>query len=192
MSYILFLADSGSGGHGDVHTLLDPHGFGLVFWTAVTFVIVLVALHRVAWGPLMSALDQREVAIAGQVDASRRVREEADAVKAKYEALMEGHRREGQRIIDEGEADKKRILEDAHAKATADAQDVKARAQRDIQQAKLKALAEVKAESVTLAMAIAEKVIGAEVDAKRHHVLVDEVLARIEDKARAEKGTHGG
>ena len=180
MSFLLQLAE---GGHGEVHALLDPHGFGLVFWTAVTFLIVLVALYKVAWNPLMGALDQRELAIVGQVDASRKVREEAEALKAKYEAQLEGIRREAQKIIDEGEADRKRIVAEAHAKASQEAAEVKARAERDIRLSKQKALAEVKQDAVTLGMQIAEKVIGAEVDQTRHRAIVDDVLSRFERSA---------
>lgn len=177
MSLFLFLAE---GGHGEVHTLLDPHGFGLVFWTALTFVFVLIALHRVAWGPLTAALDQREASIAGQVAESRRIRDEAEAVRLKYEAQLEGIRREAQKIIDEGEADRKRIVADAHAKASQEAREVKDRAERDIRLSKQKALAEVKTEAVAMAMQIAERVIGAEVDGTRHQTIVDEVLTQFE------------
>ena len=177
MSLLLFLAE---GAHADTHFLLDPHGVGLVFWTAVTFSVVLLALHKLAWGPLTSALDQREAAIAGQVADSRRIRDEAEAVRLKYEAQLEGIRREAQKIIDEGEADRKRIVADAHTKAEHEARDIKDRAERDIRLSKQKALAEVKTDAVSMAMQIAERVIGAEVDQGRHQVIVDEVLTPSE------------
>ncbi|MDP6038416.1 MAG: F0F1 ATP synthase subunit B, partial [Candidatus Latescibacteria bacterium] len=42
--------------------LLNPNS-GLIIWTLITFVLVLLVLKKVAWGPLLSALDQRETNI---------------------------------------------------------------------------------------------------------------------------------
>src|SRR5262245_57203769 len=98
MSFLLLLVEEGA--HEGGPMLLDPEGFGLVFWTAVTFLVVLIALYKNAWGPLMTALDTREANIAGQVADARRVKDEAEALRAKYEAQLEGIRREAQKIID--------------------------------------------------------------------------------------------
>lgn len=179
MNFFLLLAESG--GHTDHPAWwLDPHGAGLVVWTGATFAVVLMILYKLAWGPFTDALDKREEAIAGQVEASRKVRAEAEALKQQYEAQLEGVRQEAQQIIDEGEADRKRILQDAQAKANAEAQAIRDRADREIDLAKQKALAEVRQDAVKVGMAIAERVIDAEVDASRHQKIVDEVLAAYE------------
>ena len=179
MNILLLLAESG--GHSEHPAWwLDPHGPGLVVWTAATFAVVLMILYKLAWGPFVDALDKREEAIAGEVENSRKVRAEAEALKQQYEAQLEGVRQEAQQIIDEGEADKKRIIADAQSKATAEAQAIRDRADREIGLAKQKALAEVRKDAVTVGMAIAEKVINAEVDASRHQKIVDDVLAAYE------------
>lgn len=176
MNLDLFLA--AEGGHGA--WWLDPHGVGLAFWTAVTFGVVALILYRKAWGPLLEALDARERGIVGQKEEAERVRAEAEAVRRRYEEQLEGIRREAQQIINEGEADKKRILDEAHARAAADAQEIRERAERDIRLAKEKALAEIKDQAVELGMTVAERVIGAEVDASRHKGIIDEVLTAYE------------
>jgi F-type H+-transporting ATPase subunit b len=38
--------------------LLTPHP-GLIIWTIITFVVVLVVLKAKVWGPLLAALDER-------------------------------------------------------------------------------------------------------------------------------------
>ncbi|MGE0711224.1 MAG: F0F1 ATP synthase subunit B [Planctomycetota bacterium] len=179
MSLVLQLA-SGGGAEGHPHTLLDPHGAGLIFWTAVIFSIVAITLYKLAWAPLLEALGKREQAISGAIDEAARTRAEAEKLRLRYEEQLEGVRQEAQKIIDEGEADKKRIIAEARAKATQEADEIKARAERDIALAKTKALAEVKQTSALLAMAIAEKVIQAEVDGNRHKKIVDEVLTSYE------------
>lgn len=169
-----------SGGHGEWY--LDPHGFGLVFWTGISFMIVLLVLYKTAWGPLLQALDAREAAIDGQKREAERLRQDAERLRQEYETKLEGHRKEGQRIIDEGERDKKRILDEAHARAATEAKEIRDRADRDVSLAKNKALAELKNEAVKLGLAVAEKVIGAEVDAARHRAIIDEVVVAYEKK----------
>jgi F-type H+-transporting ATPase subunit b len=161
---------------------LDPEGLGLVFWTAVTFALVALILYRTAWGPLLEALDARERGIVGQKEEAEKIRKEAEEVRRRYEDQLEGIRKEAQQITNEGEADKKRILEEAHQRAAQDALAIRERAERDVKLAKDKALAELKLEAVQLGMLVAEKVIGAEVDAARHRAIIDEALAMYEKR----------
>jgi F-type H+-transporting ATPase subunit b len=174
----LFLAEQGE----HVAFWLDPHTFGLVVWTGIAFAVVALILYSKAWGPLLEALDARERGIVGQKEEAERIRQEAEAVRRRYEEQLEGIRREAQQIINEGEADKKRIIDDAHARAAAEAQEVRERAERDVRLAKEKALAELKHEAVRIGMLVAEKVIGAEVDATRHKAIIDDVLVSYEKR----------
>jgi F-type H+-transporting ATPase subunit b len=177
MTIALLLAAEGHG-----QWWLDPHGFGLAFWTAVTFALVALILYRTAWGPLLEALDARERGIIGQKEEAEKIRAEAEAVRRRYEDQLEGIRKEAQQIINEGESDKKRILEEAHQRAAAEALAIRERAERDVKLAKDKALAEIKQEAIKLGMSVAEKVIGAEVDAARHRAIIDEALAMYEKR----------
>src|SRR5688500_5893057 len=147
---------------------LDPHSYGLASWTAITVAVVALVLYRTAWGPLLEALDAREKGIVGQKEEAERIRKEAEEVRRRYEEQLEGIRKEAQQIINEGESDKKRILEEAHHRAAGEAQAIRERAERDIKLARDKALAEIKHDAVKLGLLVAEKVIGAEVDAARH------------------------
>ena len=38
--------------------LITP-GFGLVFWTAITFIFLLVILGKFAWKPILGAVSER-------------------------------------------------------------------------------------------------------------------------------------
>ena len=174
---LLLLAAEGGGHSGS--GIFSPE-YGLVFWTAVIFLCVAVLLYKAAWGPLLDALDRREDAITGAIRDAEAIKADAEAVRAQYEEKLEGIRQEAQAIIDEGNEDKKRIVAEAHAKATQEADEIRARVQRDISLAKTKALAEVKQDAVTLGMAIAQKVLAAEIDAKKHQKIVDDVLLAYE------------
>ena len=50
--------------------LIKPNP-GLMFWTLLTFIIVLVILQWKAFGPLQAAIDARRQAIASDLDAAQ-------------------------------------------------------------------------------------------------------------------------
>jgi F-type H+-transporting ATPase subunit b len=175
-SLLLFAA----GGGGHTHALLDPHSWGLVFWTSLIFGIVGIILYQFAWGPVLQALQDREAAITGRIEEAKQKLADAERLKAEYEARLEIARQEADAIIKEGEADKQRIISEAHGKATKEASDVRGRADRDIVLAKNKALSEIKDQASSLGLAIAERVLQAEIDPSRHQKIIDDVVATYE------------
>lgn len=175
MNLLLILAEDAEA----KHWVLDPQ-HGLIVWTAISFGIVAMLLYRYAWGPILIALQEREAAIVGSIESAEAKKQEAEQVRLKYESQLENIRQDAHSIIEEGNADKERIIKDAHTKASKEAAEIRARADREIVLAKQKALAEIKDEARILSMAIAAKVIAAEVDAKKHKSIVDEVIASYE------------
>jgi F-type H+-transporting ATPase subunit b len=48
--------------------LVTP-GFGLIFWTSVVFIILLVLLKRMAWTPILNNVDARNKSIEEALEA---------------------------------------------------------------------------------------------------------------------------
>lgn len=69
---IIGVLASGDGGG----TLLDVNP-GLIFWTAITFIILLIVLKRVAWKPILTALDNREKEIADSLNKAEQAKNDA-------------------------------------------------------------------------------------------------------------------
>ena len=55
---LAFLAFSG-GGEGPQSMLLDVNP-GLIIWVTITFVALLFILKKMAWGPILNSLKERE------------------------------------------------------------------------------------------------------------------------------------
>ena len=51
---------------------------GLIFWTIVTFVLVLLVLRAKAWGPILSLVEEREKQISSSIESAKRERAEAE------------------------------------------------------------------------------------------------------------------
>ncbi len=169
----LFLAE-----HGEEtkDALLDPESWGLVFWTGVTFIVVLFVLKKYAWGPILEGLDKRERTIADAIAAAQKDRAEALKVLDEHKKKLEGVQDESQKILNVAAADAKRIVEDAQAKSAQEAEATRQRALHDIELAKQKAVSEIQLKSVDLAFHLAEKVLGSEVDRAKQKRLVDEFV----------------
>ncbi len=124
LAYLFFLAEehAAAGGHGAGHgsdALLDPHSWGLVFWSAITFGVVLFILRKAAWGPILEGLEKREKTIADAIAAAQRDRVEAAKALEEHRKKLEQVRNEAQAILNETAADSKRMMEESAAKAAA-------------------------------------------------------------------------
>ena len=51
---------------------------GVAIWTIITFLILVVILKKVAWGPIIEALTRREESIRKALEDAQRAKEEAE------------------------------------------------------------------------------------------------------------------
>ncbi|CAA9471935.1 MAG: ATP synthase F0 sector subunit b, partial [uncultured Solirubrobacteraceae bacterium] len=83
--------------------LLEPHA-GLMFWTLIIFVLLLVVLSKFAFKPLVAAVEARERSLEEAIEGAKRDREAAAALLAEQRAGIERARAEAQQFIAEGRA----------------------------------------------------------------------------------------
>src|SRR5262245_9023370 len=91
--------------------LLTPNG-GVMFWTLVIFVVLLVILSRYAYPPLLASVEAREKALQDALDKAQRDREEAARVLADHRQQLDAARGEAQRMIAEGRATAEKLRAD--------------------------------------------------------------------------------
>lgn len=152
---------------------------GLIIWTIVTFVVLLILLRKIAWKHIVGALENREEYI-------RRSLELAERNKQESEHLLEESRRQialveaqAQKILNEGrlwaEAVKQQILEQANQQARKMIEQAKMEIERD----KDAALLQLRGEVADLAILAAGKILDDTLDPNKHKKLVDDVLQRF-------------
>lgn len=137
-------------------------GIGLIFWSTITFLIVLLLLRKFAWKPILDALHQREDFIDESLQAAETAKAEVANMKAENERLLDEARVERDRIIKEANEAGKRMIEDARAEATKQANRQVEEARQAIQTEKAAALADVKQKVAQMSLAIAEKLMRKE------------------------------
>jgi F-type H+-transporting ATPase subunit b len=160
-------------------TLITPTT-GLMIWTLVTFVIVLIVLRKYAYGPLQQMIDARRQAIVADLDAAESARGEAQETLAEYRQQLAEARKEAGKIVE----DARRVGDERRAAAVAELEAEKNRLMRqtqdEIRAETRQALNAIKQQVADLAVAATEKVVRARLDETEQRRLIDEALADVD------------
>ncbi len=159
--------------------LVTP-GFGLIFWTTLSFLIVLFLLRKMAWGPILKSLKEREDSIEGALQSAEKAKEEMEKLQSSNEALLREARDERDLLLKEARATKDLIVGEAKSKAKEEADRIISDARTAIENEKMAAITELKAEVANISLDIAEKVLRKELsgDAGQQE-LVENMLSKI-------------
>ena len=144
---------------------------GLILWTILTFVIVLVILRRTAWKPLLTALKEREDSIRTSLHDAEEARQQAQTASG-GEQEADGHRRKSSRsaIIKEGRDMAERLKAEILEKANTSSQQMVVQAREEIQREKETALTQLRSEVADLAIMAAGKILDANLDTAQSSV----------------------
>ncbi len=152
---------------------------GLIFWTLVTFFLVALLLRRVAWGPILKVVDDREKAIAASIESAKRERAEAERLLAEQKEAIQKARAEAAEMMRRNAEDVERLRIDLVAKARAEAEAQKTDALREIENERIRAVQDVKKTAAELAIQITEKLLGKQLDDKTQKDLANQYLAEV-------------
>lgn len=141
--------------------LLLP-GFGIIFWTLIAFVVVLIILKKFAWKPILKTLKDREDNIANAIASAEKVKAEMAQLKNENETLLNKAREERATLLKEAKETADKMVADAKDKAKNEYDRILADAQAAILHQKNAALADVKNQVGNLVIEVAEKVLRKE------------------------------
>lgn len=159
---------------------------GLLIWTIITFIVVLIVLRLTAWGPMMKALAERENRISGAIAEADRIKSEAESLLARYETLLDKAKDEARGILDEARKDGLALRDGIREKAQEEAEEFKARAHREIELAKDGAVQELWDTAAGLSTDLATRILGRTLDGADQDRLVRELIQEMKS-GRAEK-----
>ncbi|MEX0938874.1 MAG: F0F1 ATP synthase subunit B [Pirellulales bacterium] len=172
-------AAESAGEHGAASTnpiSLDPD---LAIFTLIIFLVVLGILWKFAWGPISEALDQREKAIADNIQAAVDKHDEAKLMLAQYEKRLASAADEVRELLEEARRDAEHTKTEIIAEAKAAAQAEHDRSMREVRGATDAALKELAETSATLAVDLAGKIVREKLTAEDQSRLVRDMLAKL-------------
>lgn len=155
----------------------DP---GLFIWTIITFLGLLFALKKLAWGPLLEALESRQNAIRKSLDDAAQARQELERLNQESANILNRARAEADQIIVSSRADAERLREEMKQKARGEADGIVKNAERQIQLETARALQQIRTEAVDLSVMIASKLIQKNLTKEDNDRLIRDALSQVQ------------
>ena len=165
-------AAEGGGGLYDINT-------GLSAWTLIVFAILVALLGKFAWKPILDAVEAREKSIRSALDEAAQRNAEAAKLLDEHRAQIADARRQAGELIAEGRVAGEGVRKSIEEKARTEAQAIIERARSEIEREKDAAIAELRKESVDLALAAASKLMQQNLDQPKDRALVERYLAEM-------------
>ena len=152
-------------------------------WTALFILLNTLTIFFVAkkflFGPVMKIIADRQQEIDDLYAGANSAKAEAEALRTEYQEKLSDARSTSERIVKEAVARGQAREEDILRKANADAAAIMDKASADIAMEKKKAINDAKNEISGLAMAIAGKVVGRELNAADQEALIDRFIEEL-------------
>lgn len=141
--------------------LITPE-LGLLFWTGLVFVFLLIILTKFIWKPILSSVNAREQKISDALELAEKTKAEMKALQAANENLLAEARAERDAIVKDAKETATRMVEDAKNAAKTESAKVVEAARQTIAAEKAAAISELKTQVAAFSLEIAEKIVRGE------------------------------
>ena len=158
--------------------MVEVHG-GPLFWSVITFLLLLFILSKVAWGHIISALETREKQIREALDSAANAKADAEKATADYESIKQEAQVEAQKLLSDAKIAKENMINQAVSEAKTKAENEMKSALDSIEAEKEKAVKEIKSFVVDLSIQAASKLISKNLDDSDNRKFVDETIDEI-------------
>jgi F-type H+-transporting ATPase subunit b len=142
----------------------------------VAFLVFVAFCMRYVWPPIMAAMEERQQKIADGLAAADRASHDLElAQKEAVDRLAEA-KKEASGIVDSANKRAATVIDEAKATAVVEADRVKELANAEVEREKAQAKEQLMSQVSALAIAGAEKVLAAEIDADKHADLLKQLV----------------
>lgn len=145
----------------------------------IAFVCFVMFCMKYVWPPILAAMAEREKKISDGLAAADRASHDLELAQEKAVERLKDAKHEAAGIIDAANKRSAQLVDEAKQAAIVEAGRVKAAAQAEIEQESNRAREQLRGQVAALALAGAEKVLGAAIDQKAHADLVDKLAAEL-------------
>ncbi|MDQ6950308.1 MAG: F0F1 ATP synthase subunit B [Mariprofundales bacterium] len=144
----------------------------------VVFLTLVYLMKKHLYGPMNDMMEARSAKIAEGLAAADAGLEAKEIAKAEIEKQMAEARAEAQRILSKAEKRSAEINEEAIHKARANAEQIVASGKEELTAEVERARQALRKEVANIAITAAEQIVQAELDAKRHTALIEQIIER--------------
>lgn len=158
---------------------------GLMFWTIVTFLCLVVILKKAAWGPLLKAIDEREHRLKADREAAEKARCEAERIQGELQAQLAGVHAKSKELLAAATKDGEALRARLKAEAEADAQAIKDKTAADLVAEKNRLVGDLRREVASLSVMAAEKLMRKSVDEGVQKSVLDGFFKDLDSSKKA-------
>ncbi len=158
--------------------LLQLHP-GLMIWTIITFLVLVLVLRLVAWKPILALLDAREKKIQGDIDSAASNREEAEKTMSEVRDKLDKARKEANEIVASARSQAERVKDETLAATKEEGAALIQRAKEEIALERDKAAQALREEFADLAVQAAGQIIGQKLSPKEHNNIIRKTIGEI-------------
>ncbi len=149
----------------------------IIMW-ACFFVLLLVG-GKIAWGPILEKIDEREARIKDAVANADKIKEDLANAEKKSQEIVDKASAEAKKTISEAKEAASKIADELKSTAKAEAESLKANALKEIEAATSAASASLKKESAELAISLAGKILADQLDEAKGRALTTQLIEKI-------------
>lgn len=146
----------------------------------INFSIIVFVLTKLLYKPILKILEKRRSDIEESLARAEKLKREEEKFKQKGEKLLDEARYEGRKILEEarkqGTLAEKEIIAEAHAQAS----DVVKKGKAEVARMKEEMEKGVRQQAVTLAIAMAKRLLTGVLSEKDQHRVISEQLKELE------------
>jgi F-type H+-transporting ATPase subunit b len=157
--------------------LISEFSIGLFFWQSMIFIGLIFLLRKYAWGPILSAVNERETSIKDALDSAEAARKEMETLQTDNQRILKEARAEKEVMLKEARNTRADLINTAKEEAKVEAEKILIQAQEAIQNEKRTAISELKDQVAFIATNIAEKVLQKELESNdKQEQLISQLL----------------
>jgi F-type H+-transporting ATPase subunit b len=145
----------------------------------IAFAAFVLFCMKYVWPPILAAMAERAEKISDGLAAADRAGHDLELAQEKAVERLKEAKEEASGIIEGANKRGRQIVDEAKEQAVAEGDRLKEAAQAEIDQEVNRAREELRGQVASLALAGAEKVLEAEIDASRHSELVNKLAAEL-------------
>jgi F-type H+-transporting ATPase subunit b len=145
----------------------------------IAFAVLFFFTWRWVLPRFKQVLDERRAQIQGEMEQAEVTRLEAEKLQEQYRQQLAGAREEANKIIEDARATAEQLRRDLQARAEDEAEATVGRAQEEIRAERDRAFEELRAQIGSIAVELAERVVGQALDEKAHQRLIDGFIDEV-------------
>lgn len=146
---------------------------------AISFAIFVYFCMKFVWPPLTKALADRQKKIADGLNAASKAQDDLKTAQEQVAQELKAAKEQTAQLLEQANRRASQLVEEAKAQAQAESERIKAQAREQIEQESNRARDVLRTQVAALAIAGAEKILQAEVNAAAHAAMLNQLATEL-------------